>query len=71
MLVKRKIRLPTVEEEATINQGIAADQDTLEVGDDAFAQLKLIDIQHSSDKTKMVDEVFLTAEGMIHKPVIA
>ncbi|MBF0368997.1 MAG: hypothetical protein HQL52_06010 [Magnetococcales bacterium] len=40
MSSKRKIALPTVEENSEINQGIAGDPDTAELSDAQFQQLQ-------------------------------
>ena len=40
MSVMRRIRLPTAEEDAAIDAGIAADADTVELTDREFAELK-------------------------------
>jgi uncharacterized protein (DUF4415 family) len=40
MSVMRRIRLPTAEEDAAIDAGIAADADTAELTDREFAELK-------------------------------
>ncbi len=39
MSTKRRISLPTVEEDAAINDGIAADPDTAELSDAEFGEL--------------------------------
>jgi hypothetical protein len=40
MTTKRKIYMPTEEEDAAINCGIAADPDTFIICDEQFAQMK-------------------------------
>ena len=40
MSSKRKLIMPTPEEDAAINRGIAADPDTYELGAEEFKQLK-------------------------------
>ena len=42
MLSKRKLILPTPEEDVAINRGIAADPDTYELGEEEFKQLKRV-----------------------------
>ncbi|TAL78810.1 MAG: hypothetical protein EPN76_03215 [Burkholderiaceae bacterium] len=42
MSSKRKLIMPTSEEDAAINRGIAADPDTYELGEEEFKQLKRI-----------------------------
>lgn len=42
MSSKRKLIMPTPEEDAAINRGIAADPDTYELGEEEFKQLKRI-----------------------------
>lgn len=40
MSVTRKVRLPTHEEDAAINAGIASDPDTVELTEEEFAELE-------------------------------
>jgi uncharacterized protein (DUF4415 family) len=40
MSVTRKVRLPTPEEDAAINAGIASDPDTVELTEEEFAELE-------------------------------
>ncbi len=42
MSSKRKLIMPTPEEDAAINRGIAADPDTYELGAEEFKQLKRV-----------------------------
>ena len=42
MSSKRKLIMPTPEEDAAINRGIAVDPDTYELGPDEFKQLKRV-----------------------------
>ncbi len=50
MFTKHKVTLPSTEEDAAINRGIALDPDTLEVSDADFAHLQPFRVSASGQK---------------------
>ena len=63
----RVFKLPTPEENAAINVGIAADPDTYELSDAEFAQLKRLPGQRGKQKTPIKIQVSMRVSPEVVK----
>ncbi|MEO5350738.1 MAG: hypothetical protein H7836_14005 [Magnetococcus sp. YQC-3] len=53
MFAKRQVTLPSTEEDAAINRGIALDPETLEVSDADFAHLQPVHVSANGPKSPL------------------